>query len=130
MKHRIWITAAALVISIGGVPLQAAEPTQPGTGFLTVRDLNHDLNHDRNRSHHRRHRQPPADPNIVRKRGAYGQGFQYGRSVNNELGDIIIWSPAPVSGYGGQFRAPRGSGTASRVMDVPPARQSAPPRQR
>ena len=36
----------------------------------------------------------------VRKRANYGQGYVYGRNVNNQLGSILIWDAAPSSQYG------------------------------
>jgi hypothetical protein len=36
---------------------------------------------------------------LVRKRANYGQGYIYGRSVNNRLGSILIWDAAPTSKY-------------------------------
>jgi hypothetical protein len=37
---------------------------------------------------------------VVRKRANYGQGYVYGRNVNNQLGSIVIWDAAPTSKYG------------------------------
>jgi hypothetical protein len=37
---------------------------------------------------------------VVRKRVDYGQGYVYGRNVNNQLGSILIWDAAPTSKYG------------------------------
>lgn len=37
---------------------------------------------------------------LVRKRANYGQGYVYGRSLNNQLGSILIWDAAPTSKYG------------------------------
>jgi len=37
---------------------------------------------------------------VVRKRADYGQGYVYGRNVNNQLGSILIWDAAPTSKYG------------------------------
>jgi cytochrome c2 len=37
---------------------------------------------------------------VVRKRAGYGQGYVYGRNVNNQLGSILIWDAAPTSKYG------------------------------
>ena len=37
---------------------------------------------------------------VVRKRANYGQGYVYGRNVNNQLGSIVIWNAAPTSKYG------------------------------
>jgi hypothetical protein len=37
---------------------------------------------------------------VVRKRANYGQGYVYGRNVNNQLGSILIWDAAPTGKYG------------------------------
>jgi hypothetical protein len=37
---------------------------------------------------------------VVHKRANYGQGYVYGRNVNNQLGSIVIWDAAPTSKYG------------------------------
>lgn len=37
---------------------------------------------------------------VVHKRAGYGQGYVYGRNVNNQLGSIVIWDAAPTSKYG------------------------------
>jgi len=42
----------------------------------------------------------------VRQRLEYGKGYRYGHGVNNALGDIIIWSPAPNHGHEVQIMRP------------------------
>ena len=110
MKNQCVVIVA--VLSLLSVQAQAQVVIQPGVNSLHPRDLD--------RVHHQPHNLPPADSAVVRKRGAYGQGFRYGRSVNNGLGDITIWNPAPANGYGGRPQTGRNSGLGSRVMIMPP----------
>lgn len=80
------VTLAALVF---GAPVQAAEPANASVQFVSAAELGK-VNS----------RVTGNTTGVVRKRAAYGQGYVYGHSVNNQLGDIIIWDAAPSNNYG------------------------------
>ena len=62
----------------------------------------------------------PGSPHgHVIQRGTYGQTYRYGHSVNNAMGDIIIWSPRTGSSYGMQHKTRFGP-KYYRVRPQPP----------
>jgi len=89
MKIHHGLSAVTLVAMFYGAPIQAARPSSANVQFLSVADLGMANS-----------RVTVNTTSVVRKRAAYGQGYVYGHSVNNQFGDIIIWDPAPSNNYG------------------------------
>ena len=89
MKIRHGLFAVMLLALLYGAPIQAAQPSNADVQFLSVADLEMASS-----------RVTTNTTGVVRKRAAYGQGYVYGQSVNNQSGDIVIWDAAPSNNYG------------------------------
>ncbi len=88
-KYLHGLLAMTLAAAIYGAPTQAAQPSNTGIQVINAADLGKDSS------------RPASNPTgVVKQRGAYGQGYIYGRSVNNQSGDIVIWNAAPGNAYG------------------------------
>ncbi len=87
--HHRGLFAMTLVTLLYGAPIQAAQPANANVQFVSPAELGMTNS-----------RVTDNTTGVVRKRAAYGQGYVYGHSVNNQLGDIIIWDAAPGNSYG------------------------------
>jgi len=87
----------------------AAQPQNSGVEFLRPADL------DKNTSF-----VPGSTHGHVRQQLEYGRGYRYGHSVNNALGDIVIWSPAPNQVHESQImRSPTWQHTRTTTLSGP-----------
>jgi len=106
MQHH-GLFALTLAVAFFAAPIHAAPLPKPNVHYMSVADLG-TVNS----------RVTANTAGVVTKRANYGQGFVYGRSVNNQFGDIVIWDAAPSSNFGksppGQNRndGPTHAGTA------------------
>jgi len=109
---------------LNGLLLAATLPvTAQASGNNTINSMKPGELGKSSAQHYRDQRHNPGQPeeqgSTVRRRTTYGQGYQYGRSVNGPYGSITIWSPRTSSGYG---NAPATSvQPRSRVMNMPSA---------
>lgn len=88
-RHLHGLLVVALAAVIYGAPAQAAQPANSGVQVVRAADLG---------AAGSRVRSNPTG--VVKQRAAYGQGYIYGRSVNNQSGDIVVWNAAPSYNYG------------------------------
>jgi len=91
---RILILARALTAMSG--PVLAIQPGNSNIQYLRPADLSQASSFI-----------PGSAHGHVRQQLDYGKGYRYGHGVNNALGDIIIWSPAPNHIHGAQIIQPR-----------------------
>jgi hypothetical protein len=88
MQHHA-LFALTVAVAFYGVSAQAAPMPKPNVHYMRADDLGM-VNS----------RVSANTAGVVTKRGNYGQGYIYGRSVNNQLGNIVIWNAGPSSKYG------------------------------
>jgi len=98
------LIATTIATVICGVPAQAAQPSTTGIQIINAADLG------------KASTGPIPNPTgVVKQRAVYGQGYVYGRSVNNQFGDIVIWDAAPSNNYGKSLPVTNDSNASPRT---------------